>query len=156
MTDSLLDGIYFDNYTLEHFRSYLPQKAFLTKLKMKIEDGNAESIIEDLYEMVHVLGVSKNSFLHVAGNVEKMTKQYGSNLPVFSKIFNATETEPNNENLNERYQMKMMSDYRDTNNNKPQHVALGVDSTRSCYMSQAVMYNNTDGSKPEVFLILTP
>ena len=126
----------------------------LTKLQNKIIDGKAESIIEDLYDMVHVLGVSNNSFLHIAGNVKKMTEKFGSNLSVFSKIFNATETDPKDENLDERYQMKVESDYRDVNKTHPQHVALGVESTSSCYMSQTVMYNNTEWSKPEVCLLL--
>merc|ERR1711971_1169756 len=147
---SLLNGIYYGNNTLEHYSSHWPQKTFLTKLQKKIKDGKAESIIEDLYEMVHLLGVSKNSFLHIAGNVQKMTEQFGSNLSVFSKIFNATEIEPEKEYLNERYQMKVESEYRDVNKTHPQHVALGVDSTSSCYMSQTVMYNNTEWSKPEV------
>ena len=151
---SLLNGIYYDNNTLEHYSSHWPQKTFLTKLQKKIKDGKAESIIEDLYDMVHVLGVSNNSFLHIAGNVQKMTEQFGSNLSVFSKIFNATETDPKDENLNERYQMKVESDYRDVNKTHPQHVALGVESTSSCYMSQTVMYNNTEWSKPEVCLLL--
>lgn len=46
--------------------------------------------------------------------------------------------------------MTVESDYRDENRTNPQHVALGVDSTNSCYMTQTVMYNNTDWSLPEV------
>ena len=79
-----------------------------------------------------------------------MTEKFGSDLNVFSKIFNTTETKPKEDFLNERYQMKVESDYREVNKTKPQHVALGVESTSSCYMSQTVMYNNTEWSKPEV------
>ena len=85
ITYNLLDEIYFNNDTLDRFWYDLPQKAFFTKLYMKIESGKAESIIESLYDLVHVLGVSKNSFLYIAGNVQKMTQQYGRNLSVFSK-----------------------------------------------------------------------
>ena len=147
---ALLDGIYFNNNTLEHYTSNLVQKNFLTKLQQQIKDGEVESIIEDLYEMVKLYGTSDNSFLHIAGGVKDMTERYGKNLPIFSKIFNATATTPSEEYLKERYDMKKESDYRSENKTKAQHVALGVDSTNSCYMTQTVMYNNTDWSLPEV------
>ena len=146
----LLNGIYFNNNTMEHYTSYLVQKSFLTNLREKIKEGEGESIIEDLYNMVKVLGTSDHSFLHIAGNVMDMKEKFGTNIPVFSKIFNATETMPSEDYLNERYEMTVESDYRDENRTNPQHVALGVDSTNSCYMTQTVMYNNTDWSLPEV------
>ena len=79
-------------------------------------------------------------------NTERST-QY---LSVFSKIFNVTNTVPDENFLRQRYDVIKDSEYRDENKTRPQHVALGVDSTSSCYMSQTVLYNNTDWSLPEV------
>ena len=148
----LLAGIYYNNETLDHYTNHLVQKNFLTKLSDKINDGDAASIIEDLYGLVKNISSSRNSFLHIAGNVQDMTETYGKTLDIFSNIFNKTESLPS-QDLSERFVLKKESDYRNENKTGDQHVALGVDSTNSCYMSQTVMYNNTDWSLPEVIVL---
>jgi len=145
----LLDGIYYTNQTFDHHTSHLVQKNFLNKVQEKINNNQTESIIEDLYQMVHILGNSNNKFLHVAGNAEKMIEKYGQNVLVFNKIFNATES-PTEAELKERFELTKESSYRSEDKSREQHVALGVDSTSSCFMTQTVLYNNTDWSLPEV------
>ena len=147
----LLDGIYYTNQTFDHHTSHLVQKNFLNKIQDKINNNQTESVIEDLYQMVHILGNSNNKFLHVAGNAEKMIEKYGQNVLVFNKIFNATES-PTEAELKERFELTKESSYRSEDKSREQHVALGVDSTSSCFMTQTVLYNNTDWSLPEVLV----
>ena len=146
----LLDGIYYSNETLDYYTGHLAQKNFLTELKNQIEDGQAQTIIEDLYKMLKKAAQSNHSFIHAAGNVRNLVEKYDKTLSVFSKIFNVTNTVPDENFLRQRYDVIKDSEYRDENKTRPQHVALGVDSTSSCYMSQTVLYNNTDWSLPEV------
>ena len=146
----LLDGIYFNNKTMEHYTKKLVQKKFLNQLKQRINDGKAEDIIEDLYRMVKILGTSNNSFLHLAGDAKAMTTKYGRNVTLLSGLFNATSLTGSEEWLSGRYEVSREHRYRAENSNLPHHVALGVDSTSSCYLTQTVMYNNTDWSDKEV------
>ena len=146
----LLDGIYFNNKTMEHYTKKLVQKKFLNQLKQRIIDGEAEDIIEDLYRMVKILGTSNNSFLHLAGDAKEMTTKYGRNVTLLSGLFNATSLTGREEWLSGRYEVSREHRYRAENSSIPHHVALGVDSTSSCYLTQTVMYNNTDWSDKEV------
>ena len=146
----LLDGIYFNNKTMEHYTKKLVQKKFLNQLKQRINDGEAEDIIEDLYRMVKILGTSNNSFLHLAGDAKAMTTKYGRNVTLLSGLFNATSLTGREEWLSGRYEVSREHRYRAENSSIPHHVALGVDSTSSCYLTQTVMYNNTDWSDKEV------
>ena len=146
----LLDGIYYTNQTFDHHTSHLVQKNFLTKIQEKIDNNQTQSIIDDLYAMTRILGNSQKRFLHIAGNVQKLTEKYGSKLEIFSKIFNSTKTNESQEDLSQRYEFPKESEYRNEERTPNQHVALGVDSTSSCFMTQTIMYNNTDWSLPEV------
>ena len=146
----LLDGIYFNNKTMEHYTKKLAQKKFLNQLKQRIEDGEAEDIIDDLYRMVRNLGTSNNSFLHMAADARALTSEYGETVAVLSGLFNASSLTGSEEWLSGRYEVSREHQYRAVNSSTPQHVALGVDSTSSCYFTQTVMYNNTDWTDREV------
>ena len=146
----LLDGIYFNNKTMEHYTKKLAQKKFLNQLKQRIEDGEAEDIIDDLYRMVRILGTSNNSFLHMAADARALTSEYGETVAVLSGLFNASSLTGSEEWLSGRYEVSREHQYRAVNSSTPQHVALGVDSTSSCYFTQTVMYNNTDWTDREV------
>ena len=146
----LLDGIYYTNQTFDHHTSHLVQKNFLTKIQQKIDNNQTQSIIDDLYTMARILGNSQKRFLHIAGNVQKLKEKYGNKLEIFSEIFNSTETNESQDELHQRYEFPKESGYRNEDKTLDQHVALGVDSTSSCFMTQTIMYNNTDWSLPEV------
>ena len=159
MKTALLDGIYFNNETMDHYTSYLVQKHTLNKLNTQIEEGQAEPVLEELYRMVRTLATSNNSFLHIAGDARAMTAQYGKRMSVLGGFFNATTTTTNATDASSardsswlagRYEVRREHEYRATDSVKPHHVALGVDSTSSCYLTQTVMYNNTDWSAREV------
>ena len=146
---ALLDGIYFNNQTMDHYTGYLVQKNNLNKLNKQIEEGKADQVLEELYSMVRTLATSNNSFLHIAGDARAMTERYGKTMAVLAGFFNATSArEP--EMLAGRYEVRREHEYRAQNSSHPHHVALGVDSTSSCYLTQTVMYNNTDWSAREV------
>ena len=94
--------------------------------------------------------------MYVASNAEDLARKYGSDLTVFNKIFNSTFNNISS-NLTERFKVKKEHEFRKTDLNNPRHVALGVDSSMSCYLMQSILYNNTDWtardvSNTEVFL----
>ena len=148
---ALLDGIYFNNQTMDHYTSYLVQRNTLNTLNTQIEEGQAEPVVEELYRMVRTLATSNNSFLHIAGDARAMTARYGRTMSVLGGLFNSTATTARNSSwLAGRYEVRREHEYRASNSSNPHHVALGVDSTSSCYLTQTVMYNNTDWSAREV------
>ena len=146
---ALLDGIYFNNQTMDHYTSYLVQKKTLNKLSQQIEEGQAEEVLEELYSMVRTLATSDHSFLHIAGDARQMTDRYGKTMSVLAGFFNTTATTASSD-LGGRYEVRREHEYRAQDSSQPHHVALGVDSTSSCYLTQTVMYNNTDWSAREV------
>jgi len=144
----LFDGLYFDNTTFKHYTSHQVQKSFLTKLKEEIKT-NVDSVLEELYQMVDILAKPERSFLYVAGKAEDMTKTYGSDLLLLSSIFNSSSSETDLD-LSERFEIKREHEYRKKKASNLRHVALGVDSTKSCYMSQSIFYNSSDWMAKDV------
>jgi len=147
----LFNGLYFDNTTPMHYAGFQVQKHFLTKLKKEIR-SNITSVLSDLYEIVDILAKPERSFVYIASNAEDLARVYGSDLTVFKKIFNSTSNNIN-DNLSERYKVRKEYEYRKKDLNNPRHVALGMDSTMSCYLLQSVLYNNTDWADKDVAAI---
>jgi len=143
----LFDGLYFDNTTFKHYAGHLVQKKFLTNLKKDLK-SNVSAVIGELYDMVNTLAKPERSFVYVAANAEDLIENYGQNLPILNTIFNTSISR--NTNLNERFRLKREHEYRKTNFENLRHVALGVDSTKSCYLSQSVLYNNSNWAAKEV------
>lgn len=151
----LFNGLYFDNTTFKHYTGHQVQKHFLTKLKDEIRT-NVDFVITELYEMIDQLARPERSFVYVAGNAEDLTRKYGSDLSVLNTIFNSTSNNSDMDlsktavALSERFKVKREHEYRKEDLSNPRHVALGVDSTKSCYLSQSVLYNNSDWTAKDV------
>jgi len=145
----LFNGLYFDNTTFKHYTGHQVQKHFLTKLKEDIRT-NLDSVLSDLYEMVNTLAKPERSFVYVAANAKDLTSKYGSDLAVLNTIFNSTVSNKTDADLSERFRVVREHEYRKKDLDNPRHVSLGVDSTKSCYLSQSVLYNNSDWTAKEV------
>ena len=64
-------------------------------------------------------------------------------------IFNSSSSESEID-LSERFELKREHKYRKKDLSNPRHVSLGVDSTKSCYLSQSILYNNSDWTAKDV------
>jgi len=144
----LFNGLYFDNTTYKHYTGHQTQKHFLTKLKEEIKT-NVDSVINELHEMIDMLAIPERSFVYVAADAKDLTSNYGSDLPLLNTIFNSSSSNADID-LNERFELRREHTYRKTDLSSPRHVSLGVDSTKSCYLSQSVLYNNSDWTAKDV------
>ena len=145
---SLFDGLYFDNTTVKYYTGHLVQKNFLTKLKEEIKT-NVDTVINELYEMIETLARPERSFLYVAANAKDLTSNYGPNLILLNSIFNSSSSEIDVD-LSERFKLKREHNFRKKDLSSPRHVSLGVESTKSCYLSQSILYNNSDWTAKDV------
>jgi len=148
----LSEAMYFDNTTNQHYVNYVTQKEFLQSLQEEIKE-NVDAVIKEVHDVIEKVTKPDRAFLSIAGNATKIKEKYGDKLKAFNNIFNASDipSEPNLKTLTERYELKREHEYRRKNMSElPRHVAIGVDSTKSCYMTQMILFNNTDWTDPEI------
>ena len=147
---ALFDGIYYNNLTHEHHTGFLAQRNFLQRLQAELQQpGAAAAVIEELYEMISLLAQPQQSFLYVAASAPALVKSYGPDIKLFAGIFNQTkESTGSAAELAQRFAVVREHQYR--GDLQRRHVALGLDSTKSCYLSQSVLYNNTNWAAREV------
>ena len=96
-----------------------------------------------------MLARPERSFVYVAANAKDLTSNYGSDLALLNTIFNSSSSESDID-LSERFEVKREHEYRKKDLSNPRHVSLGVDSTKSCYLSQSILYNNSDWTAKDV------
>ena len=147
------DNMYFDNLSCIYFSGHLVQKNFLNKLKNESAD-NGEKVLRDLHGILETILRPQNSFLHIAANAKKLIKHFGSDLLIFNSVFNESST-AYNENQRKRFQLKQPHEYRRKHFDSHRHVGLGLESIKSCYLSQSILYNNTDWGLKSVPDIVT-
>ena len=151
---SLFDGLYYNNSSSDHYTDHIKQKRFLEALREEVK-VDVDSVISEVHQLIKLLVQPERSFLHMAGKAEQLVAIYGSNLAPLRSIFN-TSVEPlqSNKELSSRFEVTPESGYRRKELNEGgaslRHVAMGVDSTKSCYLSQAILYNNTNWMAEEV------
>jgi len=89
----------------------------------------------------------------MAAKADKLVSLYGKDLNPLRNFLNASSSSWTEKELSERFRPKQDQEYRKKSLDQGgglRHVAMGVDSTKSCYLKQAIMYNNSDWMKPEV------
>merc|ERR1712106_25378 len=148
----LANGLYFDDTTSQHYTDYIKQKTFLESIQKQIK-YDFETVVAELHVIIEKLVEPSKAFLFFATNAKRLKERLGDDLKQFNVLFkNASAPEPEElEKLSERFELKRESEFRKSSFKElPRHVAIGVDSTKSCYMTQTVLYNNTDWTLPEV------
>jgi len=155
---ALFDGLYFSNKSNVYHASFLRQKAFLDSIINEL-DTNPDKVLNELNTIIKTLARPDNSFMYMATDATELTTHYGKGLPLLNNLFNNTSVAVTNtkEGLISRFSTCSEYEYRrsdqDISGTKdvfPNHVALGVGGTESCYMKQYILYNNTDWTSPEV------
>ena len=139
---SIRKQVVFDKSSYKYFSDPLLQNNFLTKLHNETVD-HGKKVLDDLHEIIKTIARPEKSFLHVAGNAHNMIKKFGSDLTIFNSILNESSA-PATYNKNKRFQLKQGHEYRQKHFDSPRHVGLGLETTESCYLSQWILYNNTD------------
>ena len=150
---SLFDGLYFDGNSSDHYTDHIKQKRFLEGMREEVKE-DIEAVIEEVHGLINLLVQPKRAFLHMAGNAERLVELYSPNLTPLHSIFNASEKRSEDE-LSERFELTPESSFRKAELEKEggqdlRHVAMGVDSSKSCYLSQTILYNNTNWMAEEV------
>ena len=143
---ALADKLYFDNSSCKDLNDHLVQKGFLTKLRNEVVD-NGEKVLNDLHGVIQTIARPEKSLLHVAANSYNLIENFGSDLVLLNSIFNESLI---SFNKNERFQLKQGHEYRRKSFDSPRHIGLGLESTKSCYLTQSILYNNTDWLKKSV------
>ena len=148
---NLFDGLYYGNSSSKHFTDHIKQKRFLEAMREEVKtDVNAT--IREVHELIAVLMRPERVFLHLATKAEELISLYSPSLTPLHSIFNTSAAPQSEEELGRRYEPLPESGYRkeEVGEGELRHVAMGVDSSKSCYLHQAILYNNTDWSAPEV------
>ena len=152
---SLFDGLYFDSNSSDHYTDHIKQKRFLEGMREEVKE-DVEAVIEEVHGLIKLLVQPKRAFLHMAGKAERLVELYSSNLTPLHSIFNVSENLQRSEDeLSERFELRPESSFRKAELEKEggqdlRHVAMGVDSSKSCYLSQTILYNNTNWMAEEV------
>lgn len=152
---SLFDGLYFDGNSSDHYTDHIKQKRFLEGMREEVKE-DVDAVIEEVHGLIKLLVQPKRAFLHMAGKAERLVELYGSNLTPLHSIFNVSENLQRSEDeLSERFELTPESSFRKADLEKEggqdlRHVAMGVDSSKSCYLSQTILYNNTNWMAEDV------
>ena len=146
---ALHDGVYFNNDNNIHDTNFIKQKVVLETVMEQLKT-ESQGVIQELYNITKSLATHDNSFIYIASNVKNLTEQYGPDLALLNTLLNQTEAGMDKQSLKERFVVMSEHEYRDSTQEKPQHIAFAVGGTESCYLKQSVQYNNTDWSKPSV------
>jgi Zn-dependent M16 (insulinase) family peptidase len=152
---SLFDGLYYDNNSPDHYTDYTKQKRFLEQMREEVKE-DVDAVVKEVYDLIRQLVRPERAFLHVAGKAEDLVRLYTPRLTLLHQLFVASSTPLTTTELAGRFEVMPESGYRRAEVEQEgalRHVAMGVDSTKSCYLSQAILYNNTDWSHPEVAAI---
>ena len=144
----LHDGLYFDSNNNIHHANFVKQKKVLENIIDSIRT-DPEAVVQELYHIRDALATPENAFFFLATNVKNLVQGYGSDLTVMKTLLNTTAE--SSLDVKERFPVKSEYFYRDTDRAaKPQHIAMGVGGTESCYLKQSVQYINTDWTNPIV------
>ena len=127
----------------------------LSDLMSKLEIAPA-TVLGTLQRIRRVIVKPKNVFVSMATSLKRLNNMYGSNATEVWKYFfdhlNFKEKllgGQKDEVLSTRYPVISESHYRN-NNPKLRHVIAGLPGTESCYLKQAILYNNTNWELEEV------
>jgi len=148
----LYDGLYYDNTSTKHFNDYTKQKRFLEEIREEVKK-DADGVIKEMHDLISLIVTPERAFLHMAAKADKLVSLYGKELSPLRNFLNASSSSWTEKELSERFRPKQDQEYRKKSLEQGgglRHVAMGVDSTKSCYLKQAIMYNNSDWMKPEV------
>ena len=131
---------YYDNSSCQYATIDFVQKKFLIKLKNEVVE-NVDNVLNDLHEIIQTICKPEKSLLHVVTNVDTFIKHYGSDLLVFNSIFNESLV---SFDKSKKFPLKSPHEYRRRHFDSLRHVGVGLESTKSCYLFQSILYNNTD------------
>ena len=153
---SLFDGLYFDGNSSDHYTDHIKQKRFLEGMREEVKE-DVEAVIKEVHDLIKLLVQPERAFLHMAGKAESIVELYSSNITPLHSIFNVSKVKKNQseEELSERFDLRPESSFRkaeleEEGGKELRHVAMGVDSSKSCYLSQTILYNNTNWMAEEV------
>ena len=152
---SLFDGLYFDGNSSDHYTDHIKQKRFLEGMREEVKE-DVDAVIEEVHGLIKLLVQPKRAFLHMAGKADRLVELYSSNLTPLHSLFNPSENLQRSEDeLSERFDLRPESSFRkaeleEEGGQDLRHVAMGVDSSKSCYLSQTILYNNTNWMAEEV------
>ena len=143
----LHDGVYFNSNNNIHHANFVRQKKVLENIIDNIRT-DPEAVVQELYQIRDALATPENAFFFLATNVKNLVEGYGADLSVMKSLLNSTQSSLD---VRERFPVRSEYFYRDNDRTgKPQHIAMGVGGTESCYLKQSVQYNNTDWTNPIV------
>jgi len=148
---SLFNGLYYDNSSSRHYTDHVKQKRFLEQIRKEVKE-NATLVIQEIHDLIKTLVKPERAFLHMATKADSLVAAFGPTLTPFHSLFLPSENPQSEVELIRRFEPKAENQYR-KDQFAPRHVAIGVDSTKSCYFAQSILYNNTDWSAPEVAVV---
>ena len=120
-------------------------------------DETPATVLGTLQRIRKAIVKPKNVFVQMSTSLQKLNKKYGANVTKVWKDFfdplNSRErslgTEKVEDILSTRYPVMSESYYRDLNP-KVRHAIVGLPGTESCYLKQAILYNNTNWENDDV------
>ena len=150
VVNAIFDNIYFDQQSFVHHASFLRQKSFLAGLKRQMASQPGK-VIGKLHSLRKLIVTPKSSFIYMATNVKQLTEMYGSQASdVWKSFFEDNELEPAPPAMRStRYPIKSEYNHRDMNP-AYKHAIVSLPGTESCYLYQAIHYDNTDWESEEV------
>lgn len=120
-------------------------------------DETPATVLGTLQRIRKAIVKPKNVFVQMSTSLQKLNKRYGANVTKVWKDFfdplNSRErslgTEKAEDILSTRYPVMSESYYRDLNP-KVRHAIVGLPGTESCYLKQAILYNNSNWENDDV------